>query len=180
MATLAIPTHLPSIDEQGGSSPLTVSEGAESDFEKALRAKIQESLMHLVEGAKKERDDKLEERGQDEDERSVILQNYNSSMTSIRRIAHEHFTCIMAYVRDASNLTEGGPAPGALLEEQEAILQAIWREQGGQPQRPRSPRARSSSDASSVAGSQRGESSVRPPRSGKSSTTLVLFKPLMV
>ncbi|EPS94125.1 hypothetical protein FOMPIDRAFT_98117 [Fomitopsis schrenkii] len=161
MATLAIPTHLPSIDEQGGSSPLAASEETESDFERALRAKIQEGLMHLVEEAKAEKESKLEERGHDESEKSVIIQNYNSSMTSIRRIAHEQFIQIMAHVREASNWVEGRPAPATLLEEQEAILEALRREQGGQLQLPR---ARSSSDASSIAGSQRGESSTRYPR----------------
>ena len=168
MATLAIPTHLPSIDEQGGSSPLTASEDAESDFEKALRSKIQESLMHLVDEAKAEKESRLDRCGDDEKEQDVILQNYENSMTSIRRIAREHFARIMAHVREVVNWTEGRPAPGALLEEQDAILQAIWREQGGQLPRPRSPRARSSSDASSIAGSQRGESSARPSRLGKS------------
>ncbi|EPS93968.1 hypothetical protein FOMPIDRAFT_1055489 [Fomitopsis schrenkii] len=90
--TLVIPTHLPSIDEQGGSSPLAGSEAMESDFEKALRTKIQDGLMYLVEGANAEKENKLEERGHDESEKSVIIQNHNSSMTSIRRIAHQQST----------------------------------------------------------------------------------------
>lgn len=166
MATVATPTHLPSIDEQEGSSPLAASEEPESNFETALRAKIQEGLMHLVEEAKEDRNRKLLERGHDEEERSVIHQNYENSMTSIRRIAQEQFTQIMAHVREARGWIEGRPIPGALLEEQEAILQAIWREQGGELQHSRSPRARSSSDASSITGSQRGESSARSSRLG--------------
>lgn len=175
MAALAIPTHLPSIDEQGGSSPLAASDATESEFERRLRAAIQQELMHLVEEAKAERDIKLAGRGHDESERSVIVQNYDSSMNSIRRIAHEQFTEIMAYVRALNNWTEGVPALAPLPPELNVIFQAVW-EQGGPPH---FPRARSSSNASSIAGSQRGESSVRHTRPGRLAILQIPFASLM-
>ncbi|TFY52197.1 hypothetical protein EVJ58_g10149 [Rhodofomes roseus] len=164
MATLAMPTLLSSIEEQSVSSPLVTSEGVDPDFDADLRAKIQEGLRHLVEGAKADRDVQLQSRDLSDAECENIIRRFDDEMKSVRRLAEEQYQQIMARVKAEREWTEGTPAPELLVQEQQAILDAIMRQHAVRPRRPPSPRPRSSSDASSVADNQRGEQSARSSR----------------
>jgi len=164
MATLAIPTPLSSIEEQDGSHPLSAHEGLDPEFNEALRAKIQENLRSLVKDAQANRDAKLQARDLDDAARAEILRDFDGEMKTIRRIADEHYQQIVARVRAENEWTEGAPPPASLIEEQQAILNAIKRQHAAQPRRQSPPRLRSSSDASSVVEGQRGEQSTRPLR----------------
>ncbi|KZT66584.1 hypothetical protein DAEQUDRAFT_449738 [Daedalea quercina L-15889] len=165
MATMTMSTLLSSDAEQDASSPLSANEDVGADLKHALREKIQEGFMHLVEEAQENRDTQLAQLGpQDEAKRAEILQRYDDQMKSLRRLAEEEYRQMMTSLRQEREWTEGAPAPVSLIQEQQAILDAIKRKQGVLPRRQPSPRARSSSDASSMADSQRGEQSARPAR----------------
>lgn len=167
MATPALPTHLSSIEEQGASSPIAINEGVDPDFEADLRAKIQEGLQPLVKGAQTDRDTQLRSQDLNDAERDTILKRYDDEMKSLRRLADEHYQQIMARVKAEREWIEGAPVPGSLVLEQQAILDVIKRDHYAQHRRQLSPRPRSSSDASSIADSHRGEQSARLSRPGE-------------